>query len=339
MATYLSLKWMADLKLESDLGSLSVVWEEVTIRFTEIDLKESQYNGARLGDPIIHSLVEDYRMGMENGDAFPKIVIYKAKSGYVVLSGNQRCAAIESLIDANRLPKTVSVEAYLVKTTDKLLLEVIARSGNVGHGERSPKEERLAHAVYSVRLLGMRHKDACKIFMVSEHAIRTHIAAEKERVDFGKQGVDMSHVPISSLSALSGLKFDESTKTKVGHLVSRHNPTVERVSQTVKAIKKARSQSGRNNEVKKLEIELAEQAHRSRQDRRGNKQPHKVPRRPRRDRLIGHLTKLTNYLESGMDGEAFVRLDDFQIAGDGDKKVIADLWKRIQFRMKVIQKG
>lgn len=332
MASVLKLTWMADLKLETDLRALSVTSEVGTIPFSKIDLAESQYNGARLGDPIVHVLVEDYRIGMENGDTFPRIAVYKGKAGYVILSGNQRAAAIKQFIDEGRLPQGVMIEVYIIDVPDKLLQEIIARSGNVGHGGRCEKDERLAHAVYSVRKLGLRVKDAAKLFEVSETSINVRIRAETARTGLAREGINVSHVPVSTLASLAPL--DTSAKIKLGHLIAQHNPTAERVKQTVKAVRKARSQNGRLQQIKRFEKELTEEAHRSTATRSGNAR--KVPRRPRRDRLIGDLTRLATYLESGMDGERFARLDDFQLAGDADADTIRKLWKQVEMRMRTI---
>lgn len=337
MATQLKLTWMADLKAESDLRALSVTWDVQVSPFTKIDLKESHYNGARLGDPLITRLIDDYMTAMRNADTFPRPVAYQAKSGLVILSGNQRCAAIKRLMDAGELPKNLKIEMYVVGTSDKLLLEIIARSGNVGHGGRSEKEERIAHAVYSVRILGMRPKDAAKIFILAESTINNHIRAEKEREELAAAGVDLSAIGNSSVEPLSKIA-DSSVKLKVAQLVSQHNPGGEKVKQVAGAIRKAKSQSARLGHVKKMEKDLAEAAHRSTPKRRNDNGQGKVPQRPRRDRLIRDLGKVADYLDFGMDGQGFASLGDLQIASETDEVTIRDLNKRIEFRMKMILK-
>jgi len=159
MAGFLKLSCCDDLQLESHLRALSVSQAVRTIKFSQLDLKESQYNGARIEDPIVRFLVEDYKTGMENGDTFPRIAVYEDKKGtYVILSGNQRSVSIDELIKEGKISKLLTLEVYVVDTADPLLREVIARSANVSHGGRSSRDERLAHAIYSVRKLGMRPK-------------------------------------------------------------------------------------------------------------------------------------------------------------------------------------
>ncbi len=334
MATQLKLTWMDDLKAEHDLRELSVSFEVCVTPFSKIDLKESQYNGARIGDPIIRHLVEDYMTGMRNGDTFPRLVVYEGKSGFVILSGNQRAAAIKELIDSGELPKTLKIELYIVGTSDELLLEIIARSGNVGHGGRSGYDERLSHAIYSVRALGMRVKDAGKIFMISDGTIRNNISGEKTRDELAGAGVDLKNAPNSAVEPLAKIS-DDGIKVKLGHLIAQHNPTGQRVKQTVSAVRKARSHSAKLQHIKDLEKELAEETHRK-VTKQANGAPRKVPRRPRRDRIIRDLNNLANYLDKGMDGDGFTKLADFQVSGVADEKAIRDLWSRVQFRMKMI---
>lgn len=338
MATYLKLRWMDDLKAESDLRSMSVAFDIQTIPFAKIDLKESQYNGARLGDPIVSHLVDDYMIAMRNGDTFPRPVVYQAKSGIVILSGNQRCAAVKALIDAGDLHKTTKVDVYVADTSDKLLLEIIARSGNVGHGGRSDKEERVAHAVYSVRVLGMRAQDAAKIFIMAPTTVAAHIRSDKEREELAAAGVDLSAIPNSSVEPLAKIA-DSNVKLKVAQLVSQHNPGGEKVRQVAGAIRKARSQSARLGHVKSLEKELSEAVHRSGVKQRSGNGQRKVPKRPRRDRLIREMGTLADYLDMGMDGQGFTALGDFQIASETDETTIRELHGRIDFRMKMILKA
>jgi hypothetical protein len=197
--TKLSLSWYSDLKAESDLSSLAVSFDIETIPFIEIDLKESQVNGARLNGALLEHKIEDYMQGMRNGDTFPRPVVHKTPTGFVILSGNQRCESVRRLIVNGELPKNTSIDCYVVDTTDKLLLEIIARCANVAHGEGTPKEERIQQGVYFVRALGMLVRDAAKLCMVSETGISHHIRAEEQRKELAAAGINATRVPVSTL--------------------------------------------------------------------------------------------------------------------------------------------
>lgn len=338
--TLLKLEWMADLKAEQDLQQLHIRYDVVPIPVSQIDFVDSQHNGARLGDPIVKSLVEDYKSAMLNGDVFPRIVAHKTPSGYVVLGGNQRCQAVRELQADGFVSAKATVEAYVLDTQDKFLLEQVARSGNVGHGGRSEKEERLAHAVYCVQSLGMRVSDAAKLFNVSCASINLHIRADKERRDLGGEGVDATRLTMTQLDALARLE-DFGLKKKVAVLAGQHGVTAERLKQCVNSVKQGRSAAGRIKPIKDLEKELVESAHRANANGRSprTRQPlerSKVPARPRRDTIIRKLTQLANFLDCEMDGAGFSSLADLQVSGESDEATIREQWGRIKFRMTMI---
>ncbi len=337
MAMKLKLSWMADLITEAILRRLRVAFEVEIVRFPRIDMKESQLNGARAGDPIIRKLVDDYKTAMENGDAFPRVVGYEGASGFVLLGGNQRCQAIRELIDEGKVAEKAQVEVYVVATTDKFLLDIICRSNNTGHGGRSDREERIANAMHCITVNGMRVADAAKIFVVSSSAIDNRVRAERVRKTLAKEGIVTDGVPILTLAELAKVP-DDNVKRNMGHLLATHNPTGDRVKQVVGVLKKAGSQAERLRKVKAFGKELAEEAHRVGPSKSQSASHQAVPRRPRRDELIRRLRQLANFLDQGMDGQAFTCLTDLQIASDSDEAVIRGEWERLQFRMKLILK-
>jgi hypothetical protein len=214
----MKLSWCPDLTAESNLRRLGVVFDVGNVAFSKLDLKESQVNGARLGDPLVQSLISDYRQGMLNGDTFPRIVVHPGKAGWIILSGNQRTAAVEKLVKEGELPKDPQIECYKLDECDKLLREIIARSANVVHGGRAEYDERLAHAVYCCRALGMSPADAAKTFCVGKDGIIKNMRAEKERDSLMRSGVDASRLPITTLDAISKLPFDTNAKQQVAIL-------------------------------------------------------------------------------------------------------------------------
>ena len=336
MVKKLNLTWMDDLKAMADLCSLNVMWESEAILFSKIDLRESQHNGARLGDPLVTRLISDYKQGMKNGDTFPRIVVHLTPTGYVILGGNQRCASISELIDEGFLPKSVKVEAYVVQTSDNLLLEVIARSGNVGHGGRSEFDERVAHAVYSVRQLGLPSDSAAKLYEVSRSSIDHHIKADKKAAEYAREGVNVAKLPRSTILAV-GSANDIGSEIKLAQLANQHQPPAARVAEVAKTVKASRSSGKRLLAIKDFERELTAEAHRKTNGKpKQNGSCQKVPRRPRRDRLVRDLERLANWLDTGLDGNRFDRLTDLQVSDKVDEGDVRRNWSRIQSRMKVI---
>lgn len=332
----MKLSWCPDLTAESNLRRLGVVFDVGMVAFSKLDLKESRVNGARLGDPIRKDLVSDYRQGMLNGDTFPRCIVHpNGKAGWVVLSGVQRTASVEELIKEGQLPKDPQLEVYKLDECDKLLREIIARSSNAVHGGRSDYQERLAHAVYCCRALGMAPQDAAKTFCINVASINQHIRAEKERDSLMRSGVDASRLPVTTLDVISRLPFDSSAKQAVATLTVQHDVPAEKVKTVVTGLKTAKSQQDRTAKIKAFERELAQQARATAKPSTSNGTT-KAPSRPRRDRLLRMLETMTDFLEHGNDGGSFTTLDQLQFTGDADTARLKTLVGRLQLRWNVL---
>jgi hypothetical protein len=336
MSRILNPTWYDDLKGESDMRRMAVVANKVTIQFSKINLKESQVNGARLGDALLPHRVEDYMQGFRNGDTFPRPIVHKTPSGYVILSGNQRCEALRRLIAEGDLPKSLEIDVYLVDTNDALLLDALAVSANAAHGEGLSKEERLQHAVDFVRRRGMAVKDAAALLIVSESSIRTHIRAEEVRTELQRAGINTDRVANSVLVPLAKLEYDQSAQVKLGSLVAQHNPSAERTKQVVATVARQTTAPARLQKIKTWEKELAAEAHTS----NGHSLPERsrVPHRPRREKFFKLIGGLVNFLESENAGEPFTSFEDMQITSQSDTDRAMTLSKKARYRLGVIVK-
>lgn len=334
----LRLQWTDDLKAEADFRAMNISSSKVEIRFSKIDLTESGFNCARLGDPLVPDLIRDYAQGMRNGDAFPRPVVYR-KAGYVLTSGNQRCHAVKELITKGEVEKDPLIQVYELDTSDKLMLEAVARSANVSHGGRASWDERMSHACHMVSEYGMTLNDAAKLFVVSTSSIRGHIKIEKTRKELAESGINTASVPASVIDAVGNLDQDTSVFLKLGSLVAQHTPTAERVTQVAQRIVKAKSEASRLGIVKTFEKDLADEARNYGDKKRSKLVSPKAPLRPRRDQLVSQLTRFANFLDFGKSGEGFSTLTELQVATDSDKKRISDLWQRVELRMTLVMKG
>lgn len=333
----LRLQWTDDLKAEADFRAMNISFSKGEIRFSKIDLTESGFNCARLGDPLVPDLIRDYAQGMRNGDAFPRPVVYR-KGAYILTSGVQRCHAVKELIAKGEVEKDPLIQVYELDCTDRMMLEAVARSANVSHGGRASWDERMHHACVMVVEYGMTVNDAAKLFVVSTTGIRNHVKNEKTRKELAENGINTALVPSTVIEAVGKLDQDASVFLKVGSLVARHVPTAETVSQVVQRIGKAKSESARLGIVKTFEKDLAEEARIYGDKKRSKIVAPKAPLRPRRDSIIGQLNKLANFLDYGKSGEGFSTFTELQVATDSDKKRISDLWQRIEMRMTLITK-
>lgn len=335
----LKLKWCDDLKAESDFRAMNIPYSKRTIKFSQIDLEESRTNGARIGEAVIASLVEDYAQGMRNGDTFPSPVVYKARRGFVLTSGVQRSHAVKLLIGSGEVTKNPSIEVYELETGDMFLIEAISRAANVSHGSRTTPQERMAHAVYMVNTHGMKPQDAAVLYMVSANGIRSNIRGEKVRRELGQQGIDVSGVSNGSLDKLNKLNNDAGAMKKLGYLVAMHKPTIQETEIMVDRASKPKTEAGRRGAIKKIEKELVEASRSYGRERRTKKAAPKMPSRVRRDKLVSYLDKLASFLEYGNNGASFVALDELQVTTESDIKRVNTLWAKVNLHMKVIVKS
>lgn len=334
----LKLRWKPDDVMVDNLERMAVPTEVRTILFSKIDLRESQVNGARIKNAIREHKVEDYMQGYRNGDKFPMVVVHKTATGYVVLGGNQRCEAINRLIKEGELPKTLEIEAHFVDTADKLLLESIARSANVTHGEGDSKAERLQQAIHCVRSLGMSVKNAAKLFVIGESSIGMHMRADEQRKKLMLAGIEAQHVPNAAIEPLGRLEYDEPAQMKLGTLIAQHNPSAERVRQLVATVSKQSSAPDRLTKIKEFEKEMSAVAHSSNGHNNGHSERSKVLLRPRRDKLVSILTRLVNFLEHENDGEAFSDLVQLQVTSAADVELVLTKLKKLRYRLGVLLK-
>lgn len=329
MDDYLELRFMSDPIAEVGLRDRGLEFEIVPIKFTEIDLEESRRNFGRLGKPIINDLVERYVLLIEENVIMPRTVAHRLKSGQCgFLAGNQRITAIEKLIKAGKLPPDVSMEVYLVTSDDPHGKDVFARSDNSRHGGPPGSEERLAQAIHCTISLGLSLRDAGKAFGVAPSTLSKHVTVEKEEKVLMNEGINTSSVPRGTLFPLARIK-EIDLKKKVAHLIVTHAPCADRIKKTCSAVANAGSQEEKLQHIKKLEKSLAAKA------KDGQRAKHPGMNRPRRDRVIGKLSSLLDYLETGFNGTAFTSDSQLQLDMQ-DRKRFIELWDRIQFRMNII---
>ena len=333
----MELRWMADLLSERKMSRMGIPFEVITIRYSQIDHKASDNNGARLGYHLIPAVVRDYRQAMINGDTFPMMVVFKTPSGYVVADGNQRRGSIGELIADGLLEKDPELTVYLMKTDDNLLIEPFLRAANVTHGERGTLDERIANAVYCVQKLGMTVSNAAELFVIAAGTINNHIRAEETRKRLAKTGVDASSVRVSALDRMANIQ-DDNVLAKVGALVARHSPTEQVVKQAVERINAARTQPKRLAVVKEMERELAT-SNLITPGRNGKKQvAPKAPARPWKDKVERLSIQLADFLDYGRSGEGFTNFRELQFSGSNTDKIM-EVFDRLQYRLSILIKS
>jgi hypothetical protein len=163
------------------------------------------------------------------------------------------------------------------------------------------------------------------------------LRAEDQRKQLAEAGVNANAISPSSLGEIAKVS-DDGLKTKIGALVAQHGTGFERVKQIVGAVRKNKTHSERLNTIKAFERELAV-AEAQKPAKKSNGTTHKAPMRPRRDRLMRELKSLADFLDFGLAGQGFSDMTGLQISSEVDRAAIGDLYRRVEFRMKMILNG
>jgi len=310
-----------DPDAETVLVFAGVEWVVKVISLEDIDWHESANNCARLWNPLNSSKIEDYKIAMESGDVFPMPVVEAAKSGMIILGGNQRMNAAKAINADMRL------QAYVVRPLLTSQREIVIRSLNARHGWGSEKEERLAHAVFLVRKHGVTTSDAAKLLMVSTSSITMRIRADEAKASLARKGVDASRMSMGGLSAIGSIQ-DEKHAVTVARIAIEHNATADTIIAAVNRLNSAKSTAEKSAITKEFQKHLVA-------DNSGKNKPG-VVKRPRREKVNRLMDSLASFLDRGNDNGGFTSLDELQCVPDEDSDKLKVLANKIIVRLNMI---
>lgn len=193
------MKWSKDEIAERKLEEFGLVPAVMTVAIKDIDLEESIQNNARISDPLLHGVVEEYGLAMKRGDQFPRIVLLARKGkGHLIISGNHRThGAAEAFAK--------EVEAYVIECSDPMIIDLLPRCLNRVHGVRQTKEEALTHAIYSINKYGKDPDQAAEMFGLKPDWLKDELRAMKISLSLEEKGIQASKLPKTTILKLGAL--------------------------------------------------------------------------------------------------------------------------------------
>jgi transposase len=311
-----------DPDAETVLKFAEVEFVVKAISIEDVDWRESANNCARLWNPLNEEKIDDYRMAMEGGDVFPMPVMEAAKTGLVILGGNQRMNA------ARRINPSMLLTAYVVRPLLTSQRELIIRSLNSKHGWGSEKEERLAHAVFLVHKHGISAADAAKLFVVSASSITLRIRADETKAALARKSIDASRLALTALSAIASIQ-DEKQATAIAKVAVENQATGDEVVAAVNKLNAAKSTAEKAKCVKAFSSSL--QASVKKEGESGG------IKKPRRKKFLSYLESFAEFLDHGNGGDGFTSLDELQCVANIDGEKIAMLSNKIIVRLNIIR--
>lgn len=325
------LQWTDDPQAESQLSTIGLAWTRLDIRFTDIAIKESLDNNARLDKPLCEETALEYACSMHVGAKFPAPIFRPNGGGkYRVLSGNHRVGGVDILIDNHDLDLEDALfdRAYVVTVDDPAMIELVCRSANRWQGRRQGKTEALEHAKWMMTHYNMGIEELSKNFFLPVKALRDRFKAEELRKTIEAQRVPTFNLLDSQIVALGRLSFNQQLLSKAAAVAQEYCLKLED-TKTLADRAKAESQNGESAGIAAI-AQIAE-AHRTVRL--------KVPentvaaRRPMRSRFYTHLNSFHNFIKCGNKGRSFDTLDQLQIANKHDRHDAHEVWKSLKKMM------
>lgn len=231
-------RWTADLAAEQLLAQNGVKWSIESIPVTSIDIKASRANRARV-QPIDDEFVTAYAIAMRRGDAFPRPVIARVGSSYVIVGGNHRIAAcMQAGVE--------HVEAMMI-IVDDMMFDTIAKALNTRNGKAPTLAEKMDQAVAMCVTHKMTAAAAAEQVGLDPTTVASKLRIYELRLAATRAGVDCKQkdnvlLPISTLT-----KTNEAVAVHALKVIGKQVVTKDDVSELRKAIDSQKS------EAKKIE--------------------------------------------------------------------------------------
>lgn len=167
---------------------------EEKVPLDHIDVDDATKENIRLTVALNEDRVLTYGIELENGAEFPAIVLWpipKKPGYYVVVNGLHRLEAFRLHIKLR--PAT---DAYVIDSTDLLLLDRLRRTINVIEGEPLNRDQRIEHALH---LVERQHSmsDAARLLAIPLKALQVAQAVVKLRPRLEHHGVRMGDLNLS----------------------------------------------------------------------------------------------------------------------------------------------
>lgn len=307
-----------DFRVESYLTTEGVSWRyQDELPLTKIDVKKSLSNQSRLSITIDDDMVERYAAAMQEGAAFPAIVVYEDGRNYVVVTGNHR---VEAALKTER----PNFDAYVVRATDVMVLERITRGINGIEGLSPSKDELIAQALFMVQHYGRPVSEMAKAYKIPDHTLDRAVQEARTRDRVARMGSDPRGIPRTTLARLGAIQTDEPLRLAVEAVKAYALPD-PMVGELIRDVRAARSEKGQIEAVAQF-VARPDVERRRAETRNGAS---KVSA-PQRAQLLRYLTGLKVLLER--NGHP----DLLQLTDQDDVDRVREAWNDLNQRMGII---
>lgn len=247
----IKIDWIPYEHFENNCKELGVTWEIVeNVKLTQIDIKKSLRNNARLHKPLDDDNLLSCGIDMENGKPIHIIALRKipGEELMVIIGGNHR-------VDQLKEHNITTATAYVVKCTDKefdLLTRRDNRISRLGQG----KEEAIEHAIFMHEKYGMTIVELCKLFSLSHTYMSKVVRNNVLRVELEDQQIPCLQITAAVLDALNPLKDQKAVLYKFAHICHTYTPSAVKVKDAVDVVQKKNTEQQKLDYLHRLETSL-----------------------------------------------------------------------------------
>jgi len=285
----LKINWVPDQRFEDNCKEHGIAWTYVeNIKLSEIDIKKSLHNNARLHKPINEENVLSCGIDMENGKSIHAIALRKIPNVLLmpIIGGNHRVRSLEE-------HKITTATGYIVKCTDKEY-DMLTRTDNRRKGDGQDKEEAIEHALFMHFTHNMTIADVCREFSLSATHLSKVARNSVLRNELEDQRIPCEHITAAALDALNPLKDQKAVLYRAAHLCHTYIPSATKVSEAVDVIQAKNTEQQKLDYLQRWETSLKQSA-----PPPGKKGHRREPIKTKLFRLLGAEAGLISVLGNG----------------------------------------
>lgn len=317
------INWIADPELENSCQEAGATWKVADVNVsTEVNIKGSLENNARLGDSIIDNNVYSCAKDMELGRPIHYISLRKIPGKqYMVIGGNHRIAAMDLL--------SINIAKAYIITCNNEQYDSLTRADN-----RRMRSQNLdeaieqclwMHAKYGTSLTALGDEWA-----VDPKVLHAALRNSQMREELEKHGINPLKLSKTSLDKLNPFRNQKAVLYRLAHLIEMYAPKNTVMDEMTRALQKLTTEQQKMDYLVRQEPILQQSA-----PRPGRKRV-KTPLKNKLFRLLGHKDGTDHLLSKG--GKKQVPITDIrQLDFDpSDAANFVALWERIKKPLEIL---
>lgn len=313
--------WVPDTILEARLqdAGISYEWRD-RINLSDIDVKGSLKNNARLGEQLDDEHTLKIACSMEAGHPLPGVVLRKkvGKRLFFVMAGNHRISAAD-------LNRNKTVGGYILKCSDEEADRFI-RSDNRRHGKAQEDAETYEHVYALHKQYGIPIAELAREFSIPKDRLQNMMLGMRLREELEAANISTDKLSTTAIVALNPIHQNKDVFIRAAQLAASNGLSSGDVQEMTKQVKGRRSQQQQQAVLAEWESELEKNS-------KAPKPKRSTPAKTKLFKLLSSRTGLLTLLRSGKGGKPITKINDLCLEAPEAQKLLDD-WKALEEKMK-----